>query len=224
MGPGPDVGHNRGSNPWTVIAHTAIGSPDTNAVTTSAIDTTGADLLVVGASVYDVFMDATNISDSKSNTWTALAESGANSHTRTIIYYCRGGTVGAGHTFTVGRNTSYDTITVLALSGSVASPQDQSAVNTTQNTTSQSTTSITPTNNGQMIITILSGNPDIGTISIDSGMTISDAVANVAGQHMAGAMAYFYQATAAAFNPTWSWVNSTNAIGSATSIASFKSQ
>jgi hypothetical protein len=52
---------------YTLLGHTFAQSSGGGAVTTGAVDTSGADLIVVGVSSYDGTLTVT---DSKSNTWT----------------------------------------------------------------------------------------------------------------------------------------------------------
>ena len=52
---------------WSLVAHTGQGSADTNGFTTTAINTTGADLIVL--CVADVNGTATISADTASNTW-----------------------------------------------------------------------------------------------------------------------------------------------------------
>lgn len=85
--------------------------------TTGAIDTTGANLIVVAISGFN----APTLVDSKTNTWTGLTlQTGGNSST-SRLFYCVAPTVGSGHTFTSAAGL-YQTIVAFAFSGANASP------------------------------------------------------------------------------------------------------
>ena len=201
---------------YSVIAHEIARSTNDNNVTTPAIDTSGADFIVLAAAyLQGVTM---TISDSKSNTWTPRTQVALTGDSAIRLYYVQGGTVGTGHTFTASGTGSFPSLAALALSGSVASPFDLE--NGAQNASASSIQpgSITPSENNEILITAISLNNNFVTASINGGFTISDQ-ANATANAYGLAMAYLIQTTAAAANPTWSW---TNTIGVATTQASFK--
>src|SRR5262245_31953689 len=105
------------------IAGAKAGSADGHSVTTGAIDTTGATLLILVVGQESAVADCA-ISDSKGNTWNALTEQveGAG---RGAIYWSRPTSVGSGHTFTAEQTNSFPAICVEAWSGAHASPFDQ---------------------------------------------------------------------------------------------------
>ncbi len=191
-----------------------------DSITTDAIDTTGATLLVI---VLGFFNSTPTISDSKSNTWTALTNSHEAAGSNCQIFYVANPTVGSGHTFTNGTSDSYSSVLVSAWSGAATTtPFDQQNQNNAGPVTSASTGSITPGENNELVIAGVSlrDNGSTGdTVSINGGFTISDQVPSVGFAHLQGASAYLIQTTAAAANPTWSWTNSDYV---ATTIASFK--
>ena len=199
---------------WSLIghelAHGALGG------TTTAFDTTGADLIVLCVSSYT---GTPTVSDSQSNTWSPLTKQ-TEADASSQLYYCASPTTSSAHTFTVssGSNT-YDVLTVSAFSGSGASPFDvqNGAVSALDNGAIQPG-SITPSVNGEMII---SGTASFTThvLSVDSGLTITDQQLYTSGDCTGGALAYFVQTTAAAINPTWSHSGSNQ---SSAVIASFK--
>ena len=76
---------------------TGPATPDANGGASSAIDTTGANLIVVMASYYRT-VPASDFTDSKGNTWTALTER-ILPDIAARIFYCVNPTVGTGHTF-----------------------------------------------------------------------------------------------------------------------------
>ena len=171
-----------------------------NTATTTAIDTTGATLLVM------VLIDGqqsgfgTTFSDSKSNTWTCLTQidSGGGLSASGRICYVANPTVGSGHTFSAA---GYQiTIMVSAWSGvKVSTPFDQE--NGTANAAQSG--SITPTENNELVISAYGDDYGSGALSIDGGFTILNTKRGNDGTKSGGA-AYLIQTTAAATNPTWS--------------------
>ena len=188
---------------YALLAHTALATETGG--TTPAIDTTGADLLVVLVTQYS---DSTppSLSDSKGNTWTARPRY-IGRFTQVRLYYCRGGSVGAGHTFSLSVGDSfYGTIEVAAFSGSVASPFEADVFSNagSLSVTSLATGSLTPSMSGSLLIAGI--DPGDGTgLSIDSGFAITDFKAPVSGQNQGGGLAYLIQGAAAPVNPTFSW-------------------
>jgi hypothetical protein len=176
----------------TPIAH--LGEALGGGGTTTAIDTTGANFLVVtpGGNY-----SGGAVTDSYGNSWAGLNIATNMFSGQAQIFYARNATVGTGHTFSIsGGDLS---VAVTAWSGSAASPFDvQNAANN-----SVQPGSITPTNNNELLIT---ATVDAGTYietGIDSGFAISDAVAGAPGSSYAIAQAYLVQTSAAAVNPTW---------------------
>lgn len=197
-----------------LVANTAAGSGDTNSVTTSSIDTTGATLLIVGSVSGNSVSGS--ISDSKGNTWTPLTEYGSTGRSR--LFYCVNPSVGSGHTFTNTATAGNPSIFVLALSGTAtSSPFDvENGVSADTTGLTYQPGSVTPSQNNEVVVTLVGGrnsNPN----TIDSGFTITDQVTTAA----RGSLAYLVQTTASAVNPTWT----ASGIGSNLNhpvIASFK--
>jgi hypothetical protein len=168
--------------------------------TTSAIDTTGADLLVA------VVSDGASpsISDSKGNTWIGLTEQNQFTINYGRLFYCQGGTVGSGHTF-----TGSGSISVLAFSGSASSPFD------VENGTAASGQfinpgSITPSQANDILIAAVTTHTQATLISlaIDQGYTLGSIIQGAGGGPRGAALAYFIQTTAAAKNPQFNWTGS----------------
>jgi len=214
-------GSGGGALPWVLKANTVSQTGAATSVTTSAIDTTGADLLI--ATIFSFTNDVSGaITDSKGNTWpgSPTAQGGA-AGAYTKLRFVQGGTVGSGHTFTyTGSISTYGGILVAAFSGSLASPVDQqtsafAAANTVQ------PGSITPTLNTELVVTSFCGNEMAvsGTATVNSGFALTDSVSGGGGTE--GAMAWLQQTTAAAVNPTWTAGDSSSNPSSAL-IISFK--
>jgi hypothetical protein len=188
-------------------------------ITTSAIDTTGADLIVLVRSVYDNGTPSTP-TDNKSNTWTALTRRQATGDTAydVRIWYSVNPTVGSGHTFTQGSSGAiYPSLHVMAFSGSHASPFDQESGQGTGSVTSVQAGSLTPSEGNCLVISGMVSNG--GLPGIDGTYTES-ATAAIGGTSVSGGIAYDIQTTATATNPTWSWSGSHP---SAAVLAVFKS-
>ncbi len=202
---------------FTIISHAAAGSVDSNSATTGAIDTSGASLFAVFVSGYNS-VDGALPSDSRvGNDWVPVSPHDGGS-TKSRFFYVVNPVCGIGHTFTVTQAGSYPSLCVVAVSGSLAlSPFDQEN-GATGVADTQATGSITPTQDGELIVTGVTFDPS-GTTSIDAGFTILDQINQSGGQHFGSALAYKIQAVASAVNPTWSVPGVTSlAVG----IASFK--
>lgn len=115
-------------------------------LTTPAVTTTGATLIVVGVT------SATNpnptVTDSKGNTWTKTSQSPLTISDSTSIFYAvpSGAQAGTNHTFTIATGGSgVDTICVAAFSGLTAPVLDQQAKATTPAPTSNFNSGAAPT-------------------------------------------------------------------------------
>ena len=189
-----------------------------NGGTSASIDTTGATLLVAVVT----YTGTPTVSDSKSNTWTALTCQ-QNTSVYSCIYYVNSGSpsVGSGHTFTISGAVTVSVINVMAFSGTGASPFDNQNGNSSLLVSTIQPGSITPSQNNDIIITGLSGGNNFGAANtIDSGFTITYQKAVTGGINYGHAGAYLIQTTAAAVNPTWNMGVSVNNVAS--TIASFK--
>ncbi len=208
---------------YSLVSSVSVGSPDGLNVTTAAIDTTGADFIVISSGYYEVASPALGVSDNKGNTYSGLTVRTVVGDGEVRLWYVANPTVGTGHTFSTtgasGPNPTYGAIVVGAFSGSqLTTPFDvQNGATTTG--TSLATGSITPSADNELIIAGLSVGGTITNLAINSGLSIVAQVGYVAAQHYGTALAYLAQGTAAAINPTWSWTTSRS---SEAAIASFK--
>lgn len=192
---------------YALIAHTIAASAGPNPnVTTSAINTTGANLIVATFSGYSINASPLSMTDSKSNTWTLIA-SYTSTVTRTSMYYCIPTTVGSGHTFTggvvSGGGAYYPCLAIMAWSGATATPFDKHNGATSTGATSIQTGSVTPSTNNELLLTAV-GFAATDTYTVDSSFTIEDQHNYGAGTNFGLAFAYLIQTTAAAVNPKWS--------------------
>lgn len=203
-----------------LVTHLIAKSTNSNGFTSSSIDTTGASLLVLVLASYQAATEPT-ISDSKSNSWSQ--RTAYNDGTDRIrILYVANPTVGTGHTFTVTGSATYPAIAASSWSGvKTASPYDVENGGNGTITTSAATGSVTPSEDGELLIAAVSndqpGAP--GSPTVNNSFTILDSTVNVDSQAFGLAVAYRVQATAAAINPTITWTASADY---AAAIASFK--
>lgn len=208
-----------------LIAHTTIAGAAQGG-TSPVIDTTGATFLVIN--VGNFFAGgAVTVSDSKSNTWTALTPSGAGStEAQSTLYYAANPTVGSGHTFSATSVTnSFISASIAAFNGvRTTSPFDPGIENhaTGTATSAKATGSITPSVNGCLLIAGASNSTgQSNTLSIDLGFSQPDPyVRYQSGINESSGLAWFVQPTAAAINPTWTWSGNVGSIG--VTIASFR--
>ncbi len=205
---------------WALIAHTNWAS-GTAGGTTAAIDTTGADLIVIVATAYNATYDTeVTVSDSKGNAWTRATRSPGTAYViETDIQYVQAPTVGTGHTFTLAGATTYLAFEVVAFSGSSIFPVDQTNNHEATGVTSLQAGSITPGSAGELVIIGGGANASATPPTVDSGFAVTDA-ANYDGAHFSGVLAYLAQGSPAAVNPGISW-DGTSTFGSC-AIASFK--
>lgn len=196
----------------TAGAHTSACTNGGN-TTTAAINTTGASLLIVLGGGFS----APSISDSASNSWTALTDypEAGGSQPRVKFYYVVNPTTSATHTVTntVGGDNC---VAFFAVNGAkTSSPFDVQNGATTAGATSHQPGSVTPSENNEIVVAGFSAGSTAEQPGAIAGYTtIENAVANYR-----IALAYQIQTTATATNPTWAWTSATQA---AANIATFK--
>lgn len=185
-----------------LVADTGAQSPDNNGVTTAAIDTTGATLLVA-MTCYDFNGSNGAPSDSEGNTWVNLNGQNIDDLTIALPWYVENPTTDASHTFSITGTGNYATIMVMAFSGTVlTSVFDQENSAASISSASLAAGSITPTENNELIISGMCGNATQTTLSVNESMTREQHFPSGA-TAKPGAMAYKIQTTATAINPTW---------------------
>ncbi len=196
----------------TIGAHT--GAHGQNTFSTGTIDTTGASLLVLNLGYLD--SSGPVISDSKSNTWTALTENTITGNTAQRMFYVQNPIVGTGHTFTATGSNIQAALSVCAVNGTLtASVLDQTAYSGPTSAATINAGSVTPGTANQVIFSGLGVGNVLVTLSIDSGYTITDTI-GVGSFDWIGSLAYKIQTTALATDPTWtsdatSYMAATNA-------------
>lgn len=207
-----------------VVANGESGFVSDDLTDTTAIDTTGATLLVGTCSWYAATTSVATASDSLSNSWTGLtAQVDGTVQVKVQIFYVNSAspTVGAAHTFRCTAVSGFAVATLHAFSGSATVPFDQQngAVNGTTATT-QNSGSITPTQDGEVIIAAIAGWSGASTFTVGQGLTLTFAADFSGGNTIGGASGRLIQTTAAAINPIWTWTGTETIIAAA--VASFK--
>lgn len=181
------------------IAHTT-GIGGSGGATSSAWNTTGANLLIIGATGYQT--GSPTCADTLGNTFTPLTEYSDTTLSSVMLWYCYNPTTSASNTVTVGG--LFWAVMGQAWKTAHSSPYDQQTGNSSASATSIQPGSLTPSQNGCLIVSVLCKWATTNAVSIDSGFTISDQIPNGSGTNLGSAMAYLVQGTAAAVNPNWS--------------------
>ncbi len=195
-----------------LVASTKSGT-NSSGTTSSAIDTTGANLLVM---VVTYLTGGTlTVSDSKGNTWTGLTGVAASINETTRIYYSINPTVGSGHTFTASGSSTFPGIAVAAF----ANADTSSPFDVQNGAQGKQAGSVTPSTNGQVLIAGLGQDNTNVPSAIDGGFTIQESLAGSGGNYFGTNLAYKFQSVAAASNPLWTSGQTNNDVAV---IATFK--
>jgi hypothetical protein len=214
---------------WTLVASTHFTSSNPGG-TSSSINTTGADLIVIVESSFS-FGTIVAPADSYSNSYgVAVQQLSVSGRQTGTIWFLHNPTVGTAHVFTA--ENFFGTLEVYAFSGSgtgVVLDQTNSASVAGDGSTTFTAQpgSVTPSTGGQLLIGgwALDNPADTGSppFSVDSGFTLASYDDTVPGSLFGCVGAYLFQSTAAAVNPTMTRSNAT-ASGDATAamIATFK--
>lgn len=182
-----------------LVAHTSAGDPTgSSGVTTGAIDTTGADFLIVAASVSS---SSSTVSDNKSNTWHGLTAQAGLFGGYVRLLYAYNATVGSGHTFACTDNGA--SICVAVFSGAdTSSPfvgENGAGFGAPVNTGS-----VTISTNGCLVVTMGAVYDGSGAhATVDANFSLLDFVNGSGGVHWDGTLAYEIQATATNRSATW---------------------
>lgn len=194
---------------FALIASTSASSGTGTGVSTTAINTTGANLIVVVLA--SSFNAGEAITDSVGNTF-IVADTRTSSLFTETIYYCYNPITSATYTVSSGAiANTFPAIVVTAFSGSASSPLDQVTGGTTN-----VAGPITPTLANELIITGYTSNTTITPAATGIATVISRAM--VSAFAIAVGLGYTIQTTATAVTATW-----TSSTIQASSIVSFKS-
>lgn len=209
--------------PWARIAFTKAGA-GADAVTTPAINPTGADLIVIHVGRYVGFSTALTVSDSAGNTWTAGTRHTSADGYASQFFYCEHPTTSASQTFTANGGAAssiYANIEVEAWSGLGVAPFGGENGNVgVGSVTTVTTGSVTPSQSNAILFAgVVFPDNSGGTVSINGGFT-SNVMAYAAGVNYGGGIAYITEPSPAATNPMWNFTNAVSA--PAASIIWFK--
>jgi hypothetical protein len=196
---------------FTFIASVTAGSSNNTSVTTAAMNTTGANLLVGCTSSYN----NTNprLTDSAGNTWYSTPYHGGGAARGVELFYAVAPVTSATHTFSLSTASSYPSLTVAAFSGAAARNLLDSETGSlgTGVTTLGGANTVTPTNANSLILSCLTHDFGGGTASAAGGSLITvPQTLGVNNQHIGSALAYEIQTTATARAATWTWTGSTD--------------
>jgi hypothetical protein len=216
-GPKNNTGGGGGSG-ITLISHGVGHSTNNTSVTTAAVNTTGANFLVMVCGQYGG--SAQTPSDSLSNTWSSRTLYNSSATSLQLFYTGPTATVGASQTFTCsGGGTAYPALAVAAFSNVAMTPYD---VENGHGTSSAASTvqpgSITPGVANELVISGFTSDGTQSSISVDSSLTITDSFLG-SGTSVCISLAYIVQSSATAVNPLWTGSTSNDLIAN---IASFK--
>lgn len=211
--------------PGWVLVDKSLSASTATSFTTSAINSTTADLVVVVTSGFVPNGPPAISADTYTNTWHYAVAVGMG-NTYLFIYYAWNAIVGSGHTVTLNGSRFYTTI-VLAYSGSQTSadPLDQSNANAYANQVYVDGMTVTTTAAGELLILGAAGG---GNAWASGGLTVADGsnawtIENqlADGTDIACAAADFVQSAAGLSDPTWS-ANGVNVPGFCGVQATFK--
>ena len=185
------------------MAITFIGSCDgqhQSSVTTSAMDSTGADTIIISVQTYNTTVPLTAISDSKSNVFVQLAHNNFGVYDQRI-FLCRNPTVGGSHTFSFGTGgASYAVVSAAAFSGvGILSANDYTDATSAS---SVSAGPLTATSNGSLFYFSIGTGSTVTQSSVSGGFTEITDVAGVPSSWMGLHTSYKIQSTAASETPT----------------------
>lgn len=198
------------------------GGTGINPVTSAAINTTGASLLIVTLSNFYFDPATATIADSKGNTWFhGISRGVGGSEGHSVIWYAWNPIVGAGHTVTITL-TSNISFTFSCYSGARTSTNPLDQQNGSQSAvglSSMQAGSITPSGPGALILCALGSGGSLSSgFAIDSGFSLVASLPYLGAVHEGIALGYLVQAVAGPVNPTWTWTAGNSA---ACVIASF---
>lgn len=177
-------------------------------VTTAAVDMSGSDVIYIATSDY-AFVGAvlTSLTDNLGNSYPLIRSQTQAGGPRISIYRCYSPSGAlSSMTFTYPSITnSYPGIIAAGFSGTSGAAvdhQNSAGWGGLSGTTSQQPGSITPTQNGELIIVAANVFVATATPTINSGFSAAIFQQSNAGQTYSMMMSYYIQPTASAINPT----------------------
>lgn len=198
-----------GGGPWSVVAQAKAGSSNTVSVTTSAVDTSTADLIIINVGWYSGISAVLIVTDSKGNLYTPLTAHTNASSVVDQLFYCPQPITGSGHTFTAtGGDAIYPGINVLAVSGSAVAPFGaESAGGTATAASTIQPGSLTPAADNALMVTGVGWDGDSAGVSVNQSF-VANVLPFAVTFNEGAALAYLVLAVAAAKNPTWNLTTS----------------
>jgi hypothetical protein len=188
---------------YALIDSVLAVTSDNQNVTTGAIDTSGANFLVLAVS--GIATVTFTVTDSKGNTWVPRTAYVAGAIVQVQVFYATNTpTVGSGHTFTVTKDSGpsfFPAGAVAAFSGAHATaPFDQENGSSGNGVSFVSTGNVTPTQDNELIIAAASFS---GTLPVVTGgsLAVLDEVAAAAS--MGISLAYEIQTSATTIAATF---------------------
>lgn len=189
--------------------------------TSTGINTTGADLIVVSIAQYaGTTTTPQALTDSKvGNTWHQLTyKKSAGGNSLSVIFYAINPAVGSGHTFTYTGSVVAAAISIMAFSGSdLTAPFDAENGAISNSTSSLATGSCAVNNANEVVVAAICLGNSFSAMGIGNSFTGLIQTAYSGGVNDGAAMAY--KIASSAENPSFSW---TTANEVALTIASFK--
>lgn len=189
-----------------------------DSVTTAALDSTGASLLVAVVSCQDLYVDA--ITDNQGNTWTELT-SYTNADPKVRTFYVKNPTTNAAHTVTAPNTTGQviGSVFFAAFSGTelgAFTPQQNG--NNSAGATTIATGAVTPNTDNSLVIAAIGINGAGLPITMDSGFTVIESADFVGSQSYGGALGWKVVPTIASTGVN---ITRTNVNNQAATIVSF---
>lgn len=193
----------------TLVASISAGSAAGNDITSGAIDLSAANFIAAWLAWKAIGSGNDNITDSQGNTYVRQTPSSNGSDISLRHDYVASPSVSASHTVTgdvTPTGTSIPSVGMAGFSGVHATPADgENGSNGTTN--SINTGSVTPSQNGSLIIASVGVDRDPVSVGVNNGFTLfavnSGSVAFSSGNHQAIHVAYLIQAVAASVSCTF---------------------
>jgi hypothetical protein len=187
--------------------------------TTTGVDTTGANFLVVAVSNYDSNSGTVTITDTiggspSGNTWVLGGPSTRYGFNQggNFYWYVYAANVGANHVFSAAvTGNATPTIAAMAWAGMPSSGSPSSVTSGTGASPFQTPTGLAA-NAGDLVLATFGGLQPSATVSVDTGFTIAQQDFT---SYCGEAAAYLVPGSSGTYTPTWTWTG-----GSGTSNAS----
>jgi hypothetical protein len=186
-----------------LVAHTVAEDITGTAVTTSTLNTTAANAIILCATA-GWASDTTTPSDSLGNVWTLVGRQNEDGDVVTSMWVTIGPAVGPSHTFTFGAFSP--TLEVMAFSGVASGPDQKSQ---SQGATPLTSGAMTPAKPNELVASCSAWTEGSTTAPAVTPLTVVDTTTAVYAGGCYGVAcgtgsAYQVQTTAVSVNPTWS--------------------